>query len=90
MQDAAFHTVKSSFLPSHSLPFGLLSNEKEKRKQNLAYALQNVSILFRMGRGVAGDTQALIQLKKQYCDRKDCLQCRIGYEYMKYRPQEKE
>ena len=38
----------------------------------------------------AGDTQALIQLKKQYCDRKDCLQCRIGYEYMKYRPQEKE
>lgn len=31
----------------------------------------------------AGDTQALIQLKKQYCDRKDCLQCRIGYEYMK-------
>ena len=83
MQDAAFHTVKSSFLPSHSLPFGLLSNEKEKRKQNLAYALQNVSILFRTGRGVAGDIQALIQLKKQYCDRKDCLQCRIGYEYMK-------
>lgn len=31
----------------------------------------------------AGDTQALIQLKKQYCDRKNCLQCRIGYEYMK-------
>lgn len=31
----------------------------------------------------AGDTQALIQLKKQYCDCKDCLQCRIGYEYMK-------
>ena len=31
----------------------------------------------------AGDTQALIQLKKQYCDRKDCLHCRIGYEYMR-------
>ena len=31
----------------------------------------------------AGDSQALIQLKKEYCDRKDCLRCRIGYEYLK-------
>ena len=31
----------------------------------------------------AGDSQALIQLRKEYCDRKDCLRCRIGYEYLK-------
>lgn len=31
----------------------------------------------------AADSQALIQLKKQYCDRKDCLRCRIGYEYLR-------
>lgn len=31
----------------------------------------------------AGDSQALIQLKTAYCDRKDCLRCRIGYEYLK-------
>lgn len=31
----------------------------------------------------AGDSQALIQLKKRYCDRKDCLRCRIGFEYMR-------
>lgn len=31
----------------------------------------------------AGDSQALIQLKKEYCDRKRCLYCRIGYEYLK-------
>ena len=31
----------------------------------------------------AGDSQALIQLKKQYCDRKDCLRCRFGYEDLK-------
>lgn len=31
----------------------------------------------------AGDSQALIQLKKEYCDKKDCLRCRIGYEYLK-------
>ena len=31
----------------------------------------------------AGDSQALIQLKKNYCDTKKCLYCRIGYEYMK-------
>ncbi|MDD7318407.1 MAG: DUF2851 family protein [Prevotella sp.] len=31
----------------------------------------------------AGDSQALIQLKKEYCDRKDCLRCRIGGEYLR-------
>lgn len=31
----------------------------------------------------AGDSQALIQLKNEYCDKKDCLRCRIGYEYLK-------
>ena len=31
----------------------------------------------------AGDSQALIQLKKEYCDQKECLRCRIGYEYLK-------
>lgn len=31
----------------------------------------------------AGDSQALIQLKKEYCDKKYCLRCRIGYEYLK-------
>ena len=31
----------------------------------------------------AGDSQALLQLKREYCDRKDCLRCRIGYEYLR-------
>ena len=31
----------------------------------------------------AGDSQALIQLKKEYCDKKDCLRCQFGYEYLK-------
>jgi hypothetical protein len=31
----------------------------------------------------ASDSQALIQLKKEYCDKKKCLYCRIGYEYLK-------
>ena len=31
----------------------------------------------------AGDSQALIQLKKEYCDRRDCLRCRFGYEYLR-------
>ena len=33
----------------------------------------------------AGDSQALIQLKNEYCDKKECLRCRIGYEYLKTR-----
>lgn len=31
----------------------------------------------------AADSQALIQLKRKYCDTKDCLRCRFGYEYLK-------
>lgn len=27
----------------------------------------------------AGDTQALVQLKREYCDKKKCLYCRIGF-----------
>lgn len=28
----------------------------------------------------AYDSQAIIQLKQHYCDRKDCLRCRFAYE----------
>jgi hypothetical protein len=31
----------------------------------------------------AGDSQALIQLKKEYCDKKKCLYCRIGFGLLK-------
>lgn len=34
----------------------------------------------------AGDSRALIQLKNEYCDRRDCLRCRIGYEYLRNNP----
>lgn len=31
----------------------------------------------------AADSQALIHLKRCYCERKECLRCRIGYQYLK-------
>jgi hypothetical protein len=31
----------------------------------------------------AGDSQALIQLKKEYCEKKKCLYCRIGFRLLK-------
>ena len=31
----------------------------------------------------AADSQALIQLRKNYCDRKDCLRCRFGCEFLR-------
>lgn len=31
----------------------------------------------------AADSQALLQLQKEYCDRKKCLYCRFGYEYLR-------
>ena len=33
----------------------------------------------------AADSQALIQLRKHYCDRRDCLRCRFGAEYLRSR-----
>lgn len=33
----------------------------------------------------AGETQALIQLTKAYCERKDCLRCRFGFTHLKGR-----
>ena len=33
----------------------------------------------------AADSQALIQLRKEYCDKRDCLRCRLGYEYLRGR-----
>ena len=31
----------------------------------------------------AADSQALIQLQKEYCDKRKCLFCRFGYEYLR-------
>lgn len=31
----------------------------------------------------AGDSQALIQLKREYCEKKKCLYCRIGFRFLK-------
>ena len=31
----------------------------------------------------AAASQALLQLQKEYCDKKKCLYCRFGYEYLR-------
>ncbi|MBQ8223757.1 MAG: DUF2851 family protein [Bacteroides sp.] len=31
----------------------------------------------------AADSQALIQLTKEYCDKRNCLRCRFGYEFLR-------
>lgn len=37
----------------------------------------------------AADSQALIHLKRNYCERRDCLRCRFGFEYLtKYHSQQ--
>lgn len=33
----------------------------------------------------AADSQAIIQLQREYCDKRDCLRCRFGYEFLKRR-----
>lgn len=36
----------------------------------------------------AADSQALIQLKRCYCDKRDCLRCRFGYEALRSKSQQ--
>jgi hypothetical protein len=36
--------------------------------------------------GNAADSQALIQLHRNYCQRRDCLRCKFGYEYLRRTP----
>ena len=31
----------------------------------------------------AGDSQSLIQLQREYCNKHQCLRCRFGYEFLK-------
>ena len=72
--------------------YGLRKNSDQHMEQAVALLEQlkaenNYIIRGWMDCGIlvknAADSQALIQLKKQYCDRRDCLRCRIGYEYLK-------
>ena len=39
----------------------------------------------KMGMSVdnARDSQAVVQLMTQYCGRRDCLRCQLGYQYIK-------
>lgn len=34
----------------------------------------------------AADSQALIQLKREYCEKRDCIRCRFGTEYLRKTP----
>ena len=34
----------------------------------------------------AAESQALLQLTTRYCDAKDCLHCRLGFEYIRHTP----
>ncbi|MGM9760048.1 MAG: DUF2851 family protein [Parabacteroides sp.] len=46
---------------------------------------QIIRLFTRYGLSVshAGDSQALIQLKREYCEKKKCLFCRIGFQLLK-------
>jgi hypothetical protein len=56
------------------LAFALLDQTTAEQNSIVAnWKLHNVPV------SSAFDSQALIQLKKNYCDKKKCLQCRIGH-----------
>lgn len=38
----------------------------------------------------AADSQALVQLYNEYCNKNDCLKCRFGYNYLQFKQNKKE
>jgi len=49
-------------------------DETEPENNNIIRIFQQEGITIKN----AGDTQALLELKKNYCDKKRCLECEIG------------
>jgi hypothetical protein len=87
--------VKDSLLINVFVPllyaYGTLRNEPEQRAKAIDWlkalpAEKNAVIERWNSLGVisrhAGDSQALLELKKHYCDQKSCLQCAIGKEIL--------
>ncbi|HVU54908.1 MAG TPA: DUF2851 family protein [Puia sp.] len=87
--------LKDSLLINVFIPllyaYGILRNEPEQREKAKVWlralpAEKNALIQGWTRLGVkcyhAGDSQALLELKKHYCDQKSCLQCAIGKEIL--------
>jgi hypothetical protein len=83
--------LKDSLLINVFVPllytYGVLRNEPELRDKALGWLMalpgERNSVTegwAKLGVGCrhAGDSQALLELKKHYCDQKNCLQCAIG------------
>ena len=80
--------IKKTPIPASGAKGGLYEQVPEMEQRVEQLKAENNHII-RMWQQVgltvetAGDSQALIQLKREYCDKKDCLRCRFGYEYLK-------
>ncbi|MDR1555577.1 MAG: DUF2851 family protein [Tannerellaceae bacterium] len=72
--------------------FGQKNNQPEYNERAIRFleslpAEKNVIVSAFCNAGMpaqhAGDSQALIQLKREYCEKKKCLYCRIGFRLLK-------
>lgn len=93
--------LKDSLLINVFVPllyaYGTLRNEPEVRKKAMSWLIalpaeRNAVIERWKGLGVecrhAGDSQALLELKKHYCDQKNCLQCAVGKDILGHPPEQ--
>ena len=51
----------------------------------LASVLRPSGVQYGIKTETACDSQALIQLQREYCDKRQCLRCRFGYEFLRGR-----
>jgi len=66
---------KSKNLPEYCERALRLLEELKPERNSIITVFNNAGISAKN----AGDTQALIQLRREYCDKKKCLYCRIGF-----------
>ena len=62
------------------LAFDLMEQCKAERNEITKYWEQ-----YDIKTETACDSQALIQLQREYCDKHQCLRCRFGYEFLRGR-----
>jgi hypothetical protein len=86
-----YHLVINCFAPM-LFSYGQFTGNEDLKERAMTWleqlpVEQNAVIAFYRGLGLvcqsAADSQALIQLKKEYCNKKRCLECAIGVAILK-------
>lgn len=89
--DSSLHNITINTIAPILFAYGIYMEQEELVERAIAFlkatpAENNLIVRLFKEAGIkpssAKDSQALLQLKKEYCDLKKCLFCKIGYQFL--------